>query len=143
MGQACDEQARGGEKSCFSLPSFYFIPVYSSRYEHISVSMATTRQETFCTVSSSPSSILGRASPLGTELTFSSCSRAMHTCQVRLSNLFNTPNAETKSQVPWCLHIPYETTILRSNWPSSSPSTLCLPQHLRSSKYTLKSLQCR
>ena len=63
--------------------------------------MAETRQEVFCTVSQTlphpfltPSATLGRASRLEFELTFSSCSRAMHTCLVRLSNLFNTLNAE-------------------------------------------------
>ena len=102
--------------------------------------MAATRQETFCTVSQPSSSTIGRTSRLGTELTFSSCSRAMHTCLVRLSNLFNTINTETPCQVPWFLHIHYETMVLRSNWPSSSLSILYLPQRLRSSKYMPKSL---
>ena len=46
-------------------------------------------------------------------------------------------------QVPWCLHIPYETAVLRSNWPFSLPLILYLPQHLRSSKYCPRSIECR
>ena len=77
------------------------------------------------------------------ELTFPSCSQAMHTCLVSRSKFFNRLSAEMTCQVPWSLHTPYETTIPRNNWPYSSPLTLFLPQHLISSMYTLRSSRCR
>lgn len=78
---------------------------------------------------------------LEAELTFFSCSQAMHTCLVRKSKIFKTHNTEKLCQAPWCLHIPCETIALRSSWPFSSPLTHYLPQHSRSSRYTTPSLK--
>lgn len=99
--------------------------------------MAAASQDAFCTVSQSISFLHPWISLLrDTALTFCSCSQAIHTYPVRMSTLFNRFNTEKMCQVPWCLHIPYETTVLGSYWLFSSPSTLYRPRHSRNSRYT-------
>ena len=146
---ACDTQIqltvsfKWGRKLFFFLPSTHFISSNKLPGGQSSASMAAASQDAFCTVSQSISFLHPWISLLrDTALTFFSCSQAIHTCPVRMSNLFNRLNTEKMCQVPWCLHIPYETTVPGSNWLFSSPSTLYLPRHSRSLRYTNRSFQC-